>query len=261
MTTLSIKDVDVRFSVPKGEPVHALDNVNCTMREGDFTVAIGTSGCGKTTLLKLLAGFIQATSGDVLLDGEPVEGPNQDRGVVFQENALLPWMNVRDNVAFGLKLRKRPKKERLETADKYLEMVHLEDFGKQPVYKLSGGMKQRVGLARALANDPKVLLMDEPLGALDAFTREHVQSLILDIWNETHKTIFFITHSVEEALFMGNRLLIMSPSPGKVEETREFDFCNRYLESRDAREVKSHPDFIAAREEVVSTILNHSSTA
>lgn len=258
MTTLSINDVSVRFSVPKGDPVHALDDVNCTMRDGDFTVAIGASGCGKTTLLKLLAGFIPATEGDVLLDGEPVQGPSEDRGVVFQKHALLPWLNVTENVAFGLKLRRRPKKERLETADKYLRMVHLEEFSSQPVYKLSGGMQQRVGLARALANDPKILLMDEPLGALDAFTRERVQSLILDIWNETHKTIFFITHSVEEALFMGNRLLIMSPHPGRVEEAREFDFCNRYLESRDARAVKAHPDFIAAREEVVSIIHSHS---
>lgn len=260
MTTLTINDVSVRFPIPNKPPVQALNNVNCDMRDGDFTVAIGASGCGKTTLLKLLAGFISATEGDVLLNGKPIEGPSRDRGVVFQKHALLPWMNVRDNVAFGLKLSKRPKHECHEVAEKYLRMVQLEDAGMQPVYKLSGGMQQRVGLARALANDPEVLLMDEPLGALDAFTREVIQAMILDIWNETHKTIFFITHSVEEALFMGNRLLVMCPSPGRVVETREYDFCHRYLETRDARAVKSDPDFIAAREEVVSLIHDQSPT-
>jgi taurine transport system ATP-binding protein len=258
MTTLSINNVSVRFPVPNKPPVQALAGVDCTMESGDFTVAIGASGCGKTTLLKLLAGFIAATEGDVLLNGEPIEGPGRDRGVVFQKHALLPWMNVTENVAFGPKLRGRPKRERIETAMKYLRMVHLEDSSTQPVYKLSGGMQQRVGLARALANDPEVLLMDEPLGALDAFTREVIQSMILDIWSETSKTVFFITHSVEEALFMGNKLLIMCPSPGRVVETREFDFCYRYLKNRDARAVKSDPEFIEAREEVVSTIHNQS---
>lgn len=254
MTTLTVNDVSVRFPIPNKPPVQALNNVNCTMNEGDFTVAIGASGCGKTTLLKLLAGFIQSTEGSILLNGQPVQGPGRDRGVVFQKHALLPWMNVWENVAFGLKLRHCPKAERKETALKYLGMVGLADSAEQPVFKLSGGMQQRVGLARALANDPEVLLMDEPLGALDAFTREVIQALILDIWNETKKTIFFITHSVEEALFMGNRLMVMCPSPGRVVETREFDFCYRYLESRDARKIKSDPDFIAAREEVIDII-------
>lgn len=254
MTTLTVNDVSVRFPVPNKPPVEALDKVNCTMNEGDFTVAIGASGCGKTTLLKLLAGFIHATDGNVLLNGRPVQGPGRDRGVVFQKHALLPWMNVWENVAFGLKLRHCPKKERKVIALKYLRMVGLEDSAEQPVFKLSGGMQQRVGLARALANDPEVLLMDEPLGALDAFTREVIQTLILDIWNETKKTLFFITHSVEEALFMGNRLMVMCPSPGRVVETREFDFCYRYLECRDARKVKSDPDFITAREEVIDII-------
>ena len=256
MTTLSINNVSVRFPVPNKPPVEALNNVNCVMNEGDFTVAIGASGCGKTTLLKLLAGFMQATEGEVLLNGSPVQGPGKDRGVVFQKHALLPWMNVMENVAFGAKLQRVPKKEYRETALKYLRMVGLESAAEQPVFKLSGGMQQRVGLARALANDPEVLLMDEPLGALDAFTRETIQSMILDIWNETRKTLFFITHSVEEALFMGNRLLIMCPSPGRVVGSRELDFCHRYLETRDARAVKSDPDFINAREEVIDAIMS-----
>ncbi len=254
MTTLAINDVSVQFPVKNGAPVHALSNVQYLINDGDFAVALGASGCGKTTLLKLLAGFIQPTSGEILLNDKRIEGPGRDRGVVFQKHALLPWMNVVDNVGFGLKLRGRPRHECREVGLKYLKLVGLEAASRQPVYKLSGGMQQRVGLARALANDPEVLLMDEPLGALDSFTRESVQALILDIWSETHKTVFFITHSVEEALFMGNRLLVMSPSPGRIIETRNFDFCYRYLESRDARAVKSAPDFIAAREEVVSLI-------
>jgi len=161
-----------------------------------------------------------------------------------------------ENVAFGAKWQRVLKKEYRETALKYLRMVGLESAAEQPVFKLSGGMQQRVGLARALANDPEVLLMDEPLGALDAFTRETIQSMILDIWNETRKTLFFITHSVEEALFMGNRLLIMCPSPGRVVGSRELDFCHRYLETRDARAVKSDPDFINAREEVIDAIMS-----
>lgn len=259
MTTLAINNVSVQFPVKNSEPVNALSDVNYVIGDGDFTVALGASGCGKTTLLKLLAGFIQPTTGEILLNDRHVAGPGRDRGVVFQKHALLPWLNVMENVGFGPKLRGRPKRECQDVALRYLKMVGLEGASRQPVYKLSGGMQQRVGLARALANDPEILLMDEPLGALDAFTRETIQALILAIWGETHKTVFFITHSVEEALFMANRLLIMSPSPGRIIETRKFDFCYRYLESRDARAIKSDPEFIAAREEVVSIIHGHTS--
>lgn len=254
MTTLAIENVSMIFGVPNGPSVTALRDVNYTIRDRDFTVALGASGCGKTTLLKLLAGFMHPSAGRILLDGAPVQGPSRDRGVVFQKHALLPWLNVIDNVAFGPQLRGMPKKPRYEIARRYLALVGLESFAQHDVYKLSGGMQQRVGLARALANEPAVLLMDEPLGALDAFTRENLQTLILDVWNETGKTIFFITHSVEEALFMGNRLLVMSPSPGRVVEVRDYDFCSRYIETRDARAIKSDPAFIDAREDVLSLI-------
>ena len=257
MAELTLNEVSVQFAAEGGATVQALQNVSCRMGAGDFTVALGASGCGKTTLLKLLAGFITATSGEVLLDGRPIDGPGPDRGVVFQKHALLPWLNVGANVSFGPKLAGRSKRDCRDIATRYLEMVGLGQVARQPVYKLSGGMQQRVGLARALANDPGVLLMDEPLGALDALTRETIQSLILDIWAETRKTVFFITHSVEEALFMGNRLLIMSPSPGRVIETREFDFCHRYLETRNARRIKADPAFIRAREEIVDIVHSH----
>lgn len=254
MTTLRVQDVSVQYTGDKGDPIQALEDVSCVMNDGDFTVALGASGCGKTTLLKLLAGFIRPTSGQILLNDKPVHGPGRDRGVVFQKHALLPWLNVAQNVAFGPKLNGRSRRECQQIADKYVDMVGLKKFTTQPVYKLSGGMQQRVGLARALANDPEILLMDEPLGALDALTREVMQSMILDIWKETGKTIFFITHSVEEALFLGNRLLIMSPSPGRIVQTHDYDFCYRYLQERDARAVKSDPKFIEAREEIVDTI-------
>ncbi len=254
MTTLVIDNVSMVFGVPNGLSVTALHDVNYTIRDQDFTVALGSSGCGKTTLLKLLAGFMHPSAGRILLDGQPVQGPGRDRGVVFQKHALLPWLNVIDNVAFGPRLRGMAKKARHQIARRYLGLVGLESFSHHDVYKLSGGMQQRVGLARALANEPAVLLMDEPLGALDAFTRENLQTLILDVWNETHKTVFFITHSVEEALFMGNRLLVMSPSPGRVVEVRDYDFCRRYIETRDARAIKSDPAFIEAREDVLRII-------
>lgn len=257
MTHLVVDGVSVEYPSQGGEAVQALQDVHCTMDEGDFTIALGASGCGKTTLLKLLAGFIAPTSGRILLNDNAVIGPGRDRGVVFQKHALLPWLDVTDNVAFGPKLRGLSRRECQDIALRYLQMVGLDSFARHPVYKLSGGMQQRVGLARALANDPEILLMDEPLGALDAFTREAMQALILDIWRETKKTVFFITHSVEEALFMGNRLFIMSPRPGRIVETREFDFCYRYLESGDARAVKSAPEFIKAREEIVSVIHGH----
>ncbi|WP_207478700.1 taurine ABC transporter ATP-binding protein [Arenibaculum pallidiluteum] len=250
MAILSVENATVLFDAPDGGTVSALDRVSVRVEPGSFVVALGSSGCGKTTLLNLMAGFLAPTSGRVTHGDHPVLGPGAERGVVFQNDALLPWLNVIDNVAFGLRLRGMPRKERRERARAMLDLVGLAGFADHQVWQISGGMRQRVGLARALAADPEFLLMDEPLGALDAMTREQMQELLLDLWARTGKGIFLITHGIEEAVLLATRLVIMSPRPGRVTAELDLEFGREAAAETSARRVKSDAAFVSAREQV-----------
>ncbi|MEM1345776.1 MAG: ABC transporter ATP-binding protein, partial [Pseudomonadota bacterium] len=216
MSGLSIDKISMRFELPNGAAVQALQDVTLDLKAGELLSVLGPSGCGKTTLLNIVAGFLAPTAGKLTLNGNPIAGPDAQRGMVFQQGALFEWMSVRENVGFGPAMKGTPQAEKNETVDHLLNVVGLQDFKEKAVYELSGGMQQRVALARCLANDPDVILMDEPLGALDALTREKMQSLVLKLWKETGKTIILITHSVEEALLLGERLLVMAPRPGRI---------------------------------------------
>ena len=276
MKKLVVDDVSMIFTVPGGAPIHALQNVSLELEPGEIMTILGPSGCGKTTLLNIVAGFLAPTAGEVRLEDQPITGPGQvgtvtavqprteardarvtgpgaDRGMVFQKGALFEWMTVEKNISFGPDMAKKPRGETTKAVARLLESVGLQDFATKPVYQLSGGMQQRVALARCLANDPDVILMDEPLGALDALTREKMQGLILKLWKETRKTILLITHSVEEALFLGERLVVMAPRPGRIEKEYRLPFAARGLEE-DPRNIKASPDFTGYREEILSMI-------
>ncbi len=213
---LQIEGVSKRYRTQRGE-VHALDNVSLTVNDGDFVCLIGPSGCGKSTLLDIAAGLSKPDEGRVLADGKEVTGPGPERLMMFQESALFPWLDAFGNVMFGLKLKPElSAKQRKETARHYLDLVGLEAFAHANIHELSGGMKQRVALARSLAPNPELLLMDEPFGALDAMTRDQLYEDIQRIWRETKKTIVFVTHNVREAVCLGNRIVLMSPRPGRI---------------------------------------------
>ncbi len=253
MKDLSVDNVTMTYEVPGGDDVYALSNVSFDLKAGRLLTLLGPSGCGKTTLLNILAGFLSPTGGTVQLGGDLIRGPGQERGMVFQQGALFEWLTVEKNIAFGPKMNRANKAETQRRVDELLEIVGLGGFGKQMVYELSGGMQQRVALARCLANDPDVILMDEPLGALDALTREKMQSLILDLWKTTGKTVILVTHSVEEALYLGDRLFVMAPRPGRIHSDYELPFAEAGL-TTDSRELKASPEFASKREEILSII-------
>jgi taurine transport system ATP-binding protein len=216
---LALRELSLTYRSGNGQ-VSALKDINLSLFDGEFVCLLGPSGCGKSTLLKIIAGFIAPTTGSATLDGEIIQGPDWHRGVVFQQPPLYPWLTVRDNIGFGLKMRGVDKQTSRGLIDTYLEKVRLTKFADLKPYELSGGMKQRVAIARVLVNNPRILLMDEPFGALDALTREEMQNLVRSIWWETKKTVLFITHDVDEALSLGTRVLVMSRGPGRI--IREF---------------------------------------
>lgn len=243
----------MRFDLPNGTSVQALQDVSLEINDGEILSVLGPSGCGKTTLLNILAGFLAPTAGRVVLNGHEVHGPDPERGMVFQKGALFEWMNVRANVDFGPRMKGMGKKQRDEITDHLLEVVGLQDFKEKAVYELSGGMQQRVALARCLANEPDVILMDEPLGALDALTREKMQGLVLKLWKETGKTVILITHSVEEALLLGERLLVMAPRPGRIHKEYALPFADSAVNA-DLRGIKKLPEFGETRDEILNMI-------
>lgn len=256
MADLVCEHLNMTFTNPQtGAAVEALKDINFNLKKGELLAVLGPSGCGKTTLLNLIAGFINATDGEAKLGGNVIDAPGVERGMVFQQGALFEWLPVSKNVDFGLRMKKTDPKVSAELVEKWLDIVGLQGFGDTPTYQLSGGMQQRVALARCLVNDPDVILMDEPLGALDALTREKMQSLVLELWKETGKTIMIITHSVEEALLLGERLFVMAPRPGRIHKEYRLPFAERGL-SESLREIKHDPYFSEVREEILTMIWN-----
>jgi NitT/TauT family transport system ATP-binding protein len=223
MKNLTIEHVTKEFTKEDGSVTIALEDINLEIKDEEFICFVGPSGCGKTTLLRIIAGLETATSGEIRLNDTAIEGPDPKRGMVFQEYSLFPWRRVIDNITFGLEMQGVPKGERQKMAEEYLAMVGLAQFRDAYPFELSGGMRQRVAIARALANDPDVLLMDEPFGALDAQTRNLMQTELLEIWEETKKTVLFVTHSVDEAVYLGDRIVVLSARPGRVCEIIDID--------------------------------------
>ncbi|TYB46649.1 ABC transporter ATP-binding protein [Actinomadura chibensis] len=247
---ISVSGLGKTFPVRGGEEVTALHDVSLDVAEGEFLVVVGPSGCGKSTLLDLIGGLAAPTAGRVLIDGAEVTGPALDRGIVFQQYALLPWRTALRNVEFGLEAKGLGRRERVETARHHLDLVGLSGFADRYPHELSGGMKQRVAIARSLAYDPDVLLMDEPFAALDAQTRDSLQEELLRIWAKTGKTVVFITHGIDEAVYLGGRVAVMTARPGTVKEVVDIG-----LGPRDAdRDLRSTPEFAAHRHRVWSLL-------
>jgi ABC-type nitrate/sulfonate/bicarbonate transport system ATPase subunit len=248
MAILSIRGVSRRFASAHGETL-ALQATDLEVAENDFITILGPSGCGKSTLLRIVAGLDRQTTGEVLLDGRAISGPGADRGMVFQSYTLFPWLNVLDNVCFGLRERGLPRSEQIDIARAFLAKVGLTGFERHYPKQLSGGMQQRTALARALANGPRILLMDEPFGALDHQTRELMQELLLGIWEAEKKTVLFVTHDIDEAVFMGSRVVVMSARPGRIKLDRRIDLPHPRHYS-----MKTSPQFAALKAELTEQV-------
>jgi NitT/TauT family transport system ATP-binding protein len=249
MSKLSIRDVELRFERRGRPPVLALDRISLDVADKEFAVIVGPSGCGKSSLLYLVAGLNQPSGGVMLLDGKPIDEPDRDRGMVFQSYTLFPWLTVRDNIAFGLKVQGKSAAEQKTIVDRYLAEVGLEGFADAYPKQLSGGMMQRVALARAMANDPEILLMDEPFGALDSQTRVVMQQLLLHVWEHEHKTVLFVTHDIDEALLLGDRLYVMTARPGRIKERLDVK-----LPRPRPVEMTMSPQFLALKQRVLGLL-------
>ncbi|MBB5047936.1 NitT/TauT family transport system ATP-binding protein/sulfonate transport system ATP-binding protein [Rhodopseudomonas rhenobacensis] len=250
MTELVIDQVSRTFPARAGhEPTRALEPTTLRVGNNDFVTILGPSGCGKSTLLRIIAGLDRPSSGRVLLDGREVTGPGADRGVVFQSYTLFPWLSVRDNIAFGLRERGVPEAERGRIADGFIARVGLAGFEDHWPKQLSGGMQQRTAIARALANDPKILLLDEPFGALDNQTRALMQEMLLGIWEREQKTVLFVTHDIEEAIFLGGRVIVMTARPGRIKAEIAVD-----LPHPRSYKIKTTPEFVQLKERLVEEI-------
>jgi NitT/TauT family transport system ATP-binding protein len=249
MTKIRFENVSKVFHA-RGREVTALQDISFDVRSGEFLVVVGPSGCGKSTLLDLLGGLSKPTSGRILVDGEPVGGPGLDRGIVFQQYALLPWRTAQGNVEFGLEAKGIVRKERSARARDFLDLVGLAGFHDRYPHELSGGMKQRVAIARSLAFDPDVLLMDEPFAALDAQTRDSLQDQLLRIWEKTGKTIVFITHGIEEAVYLGQRVAVLTSRPGRVKQIIDIPITAR----SSTEDLRSEPEFAHHRHEIWSLL-------
>ncbi len=244
-TKIRAKNVCKIYNSGKKNAFTAIKDVNVEINENEFVCLVGPSGCGKSTLLRMFAGLDFPSSGEITIDGETIIGPGADRGMVFQTYTLFPWMNVEENIKFGPKLKKMNATEQQEISDKYLEAINLTKFRKSLPKELSGGMKQRVAIARALANKPEVLLMDEPFGALDLFTKSQMQLMMREIWQKERTTIVFITHDIEEAVFLGTKVYVMSATPGEIREVIDVPLpYDRDLDLKDT------PEFIKLRREI-----------